>query len=115
MSVISLTRGEHQNARTARGIARLLSPGPNFGLLSSSSSERGRVEKYVFDQFLANHGASVREFMPMLFTTACRGDYTAAVGIRPALGHDLFLGNFQSYRLGSLHLVMLRVLQLTCG
>lgn len=94
MSVISLAREEHQNARVARGIARLLSPGPTFGLHSSWSSERGQVEKYVFDQFLANHGASVREFMPMLFTTACHGDYTAAVGIRPALGHDLFLEQY---------------------
>ena len=94
MSVVSLTHKEHENAKITRGIARLLSPGPTFGLHASCSSERGQVEQYVFDQFLANHGAHVREFMPMLFTTACRGDYTAAVGIRPALGHDLFLEQY---------------------
>jgi len=94
MSVISLNREEHENTRTVRGIVRLLSPGPNFGLHSSSSSERGQVEKYIFDQFLTKHGASVREFMPMLFTTACCGNYTAAVGIRPATGHDLFLEQY---------------------
>jgi len=94
MSVLSLPREEFENAKTARGIARLLSPGPTFGLHSSFLSERGKVEQYIFDQFRANYGASVREFMPMLFTTACKGDYTAAVGIRPALGHDLFLEQY---------------------
>jgi len=94
MSVLSLPREEPENAKTARGIARLLSRGPAFGVHSAASMERGRVERYVFDQFLANHGATLREFMPLLFTTACAGDYSAAVGIRPALGHDLFLEQY---------------------
>ena len=94
MSAISLPLEENQRTRTARGLARLLSPAPTVGLHSVASTEREQVEQYIFDQFQANHGASIREFMPFLFTTVCGGALSAAVGVRPAYENELFLEQY---------------------
>jgi hypothetical protein len=97
MSAISLALPENRKARAVGGIARLLSPAPAFTMHSSCSPQRGQVEHYVFEQFRANHDAIVRDFMPLLLTTNCQGDYTSAVGIRPASRQEMFLEQYLPY------------------
>jgi hypothetical protein len=94
MSAISLALEENRNLRATGGIARLLLPAPTFALHTPYSAQRPRVEQYVFDQFQANHGATVSDFMPLLLTTNCQGNHTSAVGIRPAGRQDLFLEKY---------------------
>lgn len=94
MSAISLVLEENSNAKAFGGITRLLSPIPKFALHTVSSVQRQRVEQYVFDQFQLNHGASVRDFLPLLLTMSCQGGFTANVGIRPASGQDLYLERY---------------------
>lgn len=94
MPAVSLPLNEYKHAKATRGIARLLSPGPTFGLHSPSSSQRGQVERYVFEQFQSYHGATVRDFMPLLLTTSCSDRYIATAGIRPACGHNLHLEQY---------------------
>ena len=94
MSVVCLQHEKDQHAKAARGIARLLPTTPALILHPVSSNQRGQVEQYVFSQFRANHGASVRDFMPLLFTMSCHDEFTSAVGIRPACGNDLFLEQY---------------------
>lgn len=94
MPAVSVPLNQFERVKSTRGIARLLSPGPAFGLHSFSSLERRQVEQYVFDQFQLNHGATVRDFLPLLLTTSCNDRYTATAGIRPAWGNKLFLEQY---------------------
>ncbi len=94
MSTASFPLDQCESARTVRGLSRLLSPAPTLGLHSAYCLERGQVEQYVFDQFRVNHGATVRDFMPLLLTLNCYGTHTAAVGVRPAYEHDLLLEQY---------------------
>ncbi len=94
MSVARPQSNQHPNARPGIGLGRVLSCAPTFKLHASESVQRGQVEQYVFDQFLAAHGAHVREFMPWLLSMSCRERYTATAGIRPATGQHLFLEQY---------------------
>jgi hypothetical protein len=75
-------------------LARLLSPGPRFNVHTPVAADRERVEHYVSDQFRGIHGATIRDFMPTLITMTCEKGFSAAVGIRPAQGHTLFLEQY---------------------
>jgi hypothetical protein len=96
MSTSSLTLSEYERPKATRGIAHLLSPGPAFRLHSSSAPERDQVKQYVSDQFQEIHGATIRDFMPLLLTMSCDNHLSAAVGIRPAQGQRLFLEQYLS-------------------
>lgn len=94
MSAVCMPHKQDQCAKAVRGLARLLPSTPDLLLHPVSSAQRSKVEQYVFNQFQINHGASVRDFMPLLFTMSRHAEFTSAVGIRPARGHDLFLEQY---------------------
>jgi len=94
MSAVYLPHEKDQYTKAGRGIARWLPTTPALMLHPVHSDKREQVEQYVFSQFRANLGATVRDFMPLLFTMSCLGEFTSAVGIRPARGNDLFLEQY---------------------
>jgi hypothetical protein len=94
MSAVCMPHKEDRRVKAARGLARLLPSTPDLVLHPVSSAQRSIVEQYVFNQFQTNHGATVRDFMPLLFTMNCHDEFTSAVGIRPASGYDLFLEQY---------------------
>ena len=63
---------------------------PSFGFHHVHDSERAAVEAYISERFLHVHKASLRHFMPNLVSLQCGGNYSAAAGICPAMGHSLF-------------------------
>lgn len=96
MLTSSLPLSEYKRPRASRGIAHFLSPGPAFRLHSSSALDRALVEQYVSDRFQEIHGATIRDFMPLLLTMSCNSRFSAAVGIRPAQEQALFLEQYLS-------------------
>jgi hypothetical protein len=60
---------------------------PRFGLHTTGSQERERVEAYIHDCFAGVHHAEVTHFLPNLISLRCGGEYSAAVGLAPA-GND---------------------------
>ncbi len=96
MLTSSLPLSEYKRPRASRGLAYLLSAGPAFRLHSSSALDREQVEQYVSARFQEIHGATIRDFMPLLFTMSCDSHFSAAVGIRPAQEQALFLEQYLS-------------------
>jgi len=86
--------GESKQPGNTRKLAHPSSPGPSFSLHPKSCSEREKVERYIARQFRGTHGATIRDFMPLLVTMSCDNLLSAAVGIRPAQGQALFLEQY---------------------
>ncbi len=63
---------------------------PRFGLQTSGSPERAAVESYIHERFSAVHHAEVNHFLPNIISLRCGGEYSAAVGLAPASGGQLF-------------------------
>ena len=89
---LSIETLEHPGA-WAR-LSRLLSPCPSIKLHSPTSTSRHQVTRYIAGQFHAAHGASIRDFMPLLLTLDCRSHFSAAVGARSAAARPLFLEQY---------------------
>jgi len=94
MSTSSLSLAEYKQPRTTSAIARLLPPGPAFSLHAPTAPKRKQIEQYVADQFRVIHGATIRDFMPLLLTMSCDNRLSAAVGIRPAREQALFVEQY---------------------
>jgi hypothetical protein len=81
-------------AATPHRLQRLLSPLPSFEVFLPESDERHRVTQYIADQFTAIHQANIHDFMPLLLSMRCQGQFKAVSGIRPAAGQELFLEQY---------------------
>ena len=81
-------------AATLHRLQRLLSPVPAFDVFLPESAERHRVTQYIADQFRATHQANIHDFMPLLLSMRCQGQFKAVSGVRPAAGHELFLEQY---------------------
>jgi hypothetical protein len=81
-------------AATLGRLQRLLSPLPTFDVFLPESPERHRVTQYIADQFKAAHQANIHDFMPLLLSMRCQGQFKAVSGVRPAAGHELFLEQY---------------------
>jgi hypothetical protein len=75
-------------------LLRLLSPLPAFDVFLPEAPGRHLATQYIADQFKAVHQASVHDFMPLLLSMSCQGQFRAVSGIRPAEGHELFLEQY---------------------
>ena len=75
-------------------LARLFNPWPDFSMVSRHHVQRGALEGYIGDKFRKDHGATIRSFMPYLLTISCGGNFSAAVGIRPAATEKLFVETY---------------------
>ena len=75
-------------------LARALNPAPVFTLHTCLDPERGDVEAFIADRFLASYGACIQEFMPQLLSMRCLNHFTGVIGIRKAAEEDLFLETY---------------------
>jgi hypothetical protein len=94
MTSATLTFDDIQQPRTARKLARFLSPKPVFKLHSRIGTERKQLEAYIYEQFHSAHNASIKDFMPQLFSIKCNGRFSAAAGVRPGSQQDFFLEQY---------------------
>lgn len=67
---------------------------PAFSLVDERSPERACVESYIADKFARIYSANIRHFMPQLLTLRCKGQISAAVGIRSAADSALFVEHY---------------------
>lgn len=67
---------------------------PEVELHSSFSCRRSVVECYIKNKFASVYGANVQEFLPHLMTLSCHDKISAAVGMRPAHEHSLYVENY---------------------
>lgn len=93
MTAICATPDAQRPASLFR-LGRLLSPCPQFGAYLPETADRHRVTEYIADQFKAAHGANIHDFMPLLLTMQCQGQFSAASGLRPAGRQPLFLEQY---------------------
>lgn len=67
---------------------------PRFELHPETSPRRREVESYIHAKFKRAYGAEIDRFLPQLLTIRCRGQLTAALGIRKAEQEMLYLENY---------------------
>lgn len=94
MTGISIDFDQARSARALRRLTALLSPEPEFSLHNETAPGRHQVERYITEHFQQVHSARIRDFMPSLLTMKCHGCTSAALGLRPATGHPLFLERY---------------------
>ncbi len=94
MTTTTLCFDDYSQPRTARKLTRFLSPKPTFNLHTPTDTERTQVEDYIFEQFQSAHNASVKDFMPLLFSIQCNGRFTAAAGVRSGSQQNFFLEQY---------------------
>ena len=87
---------ENMMRRAQLSVLDLLKCLPEFSLVAEDDPGRSEVEAFVAACFAASYDASLHHFMPSLLTMSCLGKVSAAVGIRPAMGSDLFLERYLS-------------------
>lgn len=75
-------------------LGRLLSPCPSFDVYLPESTHRHRVTQYIAEQFKTAHGANIHDFMPLLLSMQCQGQFSAVTGVRPAARQPLFLEQY---------------------
>lgn len=63
---------------------------PRFGLQTTDSFERAAVETYIQNRFAEVHQANVTHFLPNIISLRCGDEYSAAVGLAPAIAGKLF-------------------------
>ena len=94
MTANTATLGRADKPASLFRLGRLLSPCPAFDLFLPETDQRHRVTEYIANQFKAAHGASIHDFMPLLLTMQCQGEFSAVSGVRPAARHPLFLEQY---------------------
>ena len=104
MTTATLAFDDIQQPRTTRKLARFLSPKPVFKLHPWADAERQQLEAYIFEQFHSAHNASIKDFMPQLFSIKCNGHFSAAAGIRPGSQQDFFIEQYLPETAGALSL-----------
>jgi hypothetical protein len=67
---------------------------PEVALHSPFSCRRSVVECYIKNKFASVYGANIQEFMPYLMTLSRHDKISAAVGMRPAQEHSLYVENY---------------------
>jgi len=75
-------------------LGRLLNPCPAFDAFLPETANRHQVTQYIADQFKSIHGANIHDFMPMLLSMQCQGQFSAVSGVRPAARQPLFLEQY---------------------
>ncbi|MDZ4728494.1 MAG: thermostable hemolysin [Xanthomonadales bacterium] len=75
-------------------LGRLLNPCPAFDVFLPETANRHQVTQYIADQFKSIHGANIHDFMPMLLSMQCQGQFSAVSGVRPAARQPLFLEQY---------------------
>lgn len=63
---------------------------PRFDLHMQTSPERQAIEHYIQARFWQAHNAQVSHFLPNIISLHCSDNYSAAVGLAPAINSRLF-------------------------
>lgn len=75
-------------------LRRLLAPGPGFELLDRHEPLRQDAEAWVAARYAASYQASLKHFLPWLFTMRCLGSLSGVAGLGPAGTRPLFLERY---------------------
>lgn len=67
---------------------------PRFDLHTQTSPERKALEHYIQTRFLQAHHAQVSHFLPNIISLNCSDNYSAAVGLAPAINNRLFAESY---------------------
>lgn len=94
-STATVTQAETASAGSRpNALARLFNPAPAFAMVSATHDRRSELQGYIAAKFDKDHNARISSFMPYLLAMTCGGSFSAAVGIRPAAGHRLFVETY---------------------
>lgn len=69
---------------------------PRFHLHGEVDMARDAIEHYIHERFLKSHGAHISHFLPNIISLQCRENFSAAVGLSPAINNRLFAENYLS-------------------
>jgi len=79
---------------SAAPLMRTMENFPEYQWHEPTSPDRPQVEEFIRQVFRQQYGAEVSTFAPLLLSMICKGQLSAALGIRPAVNGALFIEQY---------------------